>query len=114
MAIWEKYNKLEECNDQNNETFKTYRVRKDYFIKEIPFKTDEDKLSILGKIDIIKNEIKIYDIIEEQFYIYVVIGCENDQLNKFNDIYNNNGFKCESIIKGQPSYSNLSEIQKLY
>ena len=114
MAVWEKYNKLEECNEQDNDNFKTYRVQRDYFIKEIPFQTDEDKLSILGKIDIIKNEIKIYDIIEEQFCIYVVIGCENDQINKFNDIYNNNGFKCESIIKGQPSYSNLSEIQKLY
>lgn len=49
MAIWEKYNKLEECNDQNNQNFKTYRVQKDYFIKEIPFKTDEDKLIYIRK-----------------------------------------------------------------
>ena len=66
MAVWEKYNKLEECDNKNNDNFKTYLVQKNYYMKEIPFKDDEDKLSVLGKIEIMKNEIKIYDIIEEQ------------------------------------------------
>ena len=114
MTVWEKYNKLEECDNKNNDNFKTYLVQKNYYMKEIPFKDDEDKLSVLGKIEIMKNEIKIYDIIEEQSSIYIVIDYEKDQINKFDFLYNNNAFKCESIIKGHASYSNLSEIQKLY
>ena len=114
MTVWEKYNKLEECDNENNDNFKTYLVQKNYYMKEIPFKDDEDKLSVLGKIEIMKNEIKIYDIIEEQSSIYIVIDYEKDQINKFDSLYNNNAFKCESIIKGHASYSNLSEIQKLY
>jgi len=114
MTVWEKYNKLEECDNQNNDNFKTYLVQKKYYMKEIPFKTEEDKITVIGKIEIMKNEIKIYDIIEEQSSIYVVIDYEKEQINKFNCIYNNDSFKCESIIKGQPNYSNLSEIQKLY
>ena len=114
MNIWEKFKKLEEYENQNNDKFKTFRVQKEYYLKQLPYQTDEEKFSILGKIEIMKNEIKIYDIIEEEFCVYVLIECENEQLNKFDNLFNNSSFHCESTVKGQGKYSKLFEIKKLY
>lgn len=116
MVVWEKYNKLEEYDNKTTEDFKTYHVQKEYIIKELPYQNDDDKLFILGKIEIMKNELEIYDIIEEESCIYVVIDYENEKVNKFDNLYknNNNYFHFENTLKGQGKYSNFSEIKNLY
>jgi hypothetical protein len=68
-------------------------------------------------IESIKNEMKIYDIYEDESDIFVVLDSDERTSKLFDENYgklNDVGFREESIIKGNGKYSNLFEIQKLY
>ena len=82
--IWEKYEKLEEIDDENPNT-KTYSARIKTIVKEIKTKNKDDYIRISQKIDEIKNKIKIYDIIEENELIYLVLD-KNEELAKIDEL----------------------------
>ena len=67
--IWNKYEKIKEI-DNKNPNIKTYLVKIEPIIKEIKPKDKSDYISIHQKIKKLKNEIEIFDIIEENEIIY--------------------------------------------
>ena len=115
MSVWDKYTKLEKSNN-NQSNINTYKAKKDFLIKEVEFKNEEEKLINLGAIEQIKNEIRVYETILDINYIYVAIDSDEKSSEKFEQILklSKTGFKNESIIKSNGKYSNFSEIQKIY
>ena len=77
--IWNKYKKIKEI-DNKNSNVKTYLAKIEPIIKEIKPKDKMDYISIYQKLEKIKNEIKIFDIIDENDIIYIVIE-NNEEIN---------------------------------
>ena len=99
--IWNKYEKIKEIND-NNSAIKTYIVKIELIMKEIKPKDKEDYIIIYERLEKLKNEIKIYDIIEENGIIYIVIE-NNEEINKKVDkilISDELDIKKEGVIEG--------------
>ena len=97
--IWNKYTKLKEI-ESSNSNIKTYLVRIEPIIKEIKPKDINEYLIIKERLEIIKNKYKIYDLIEENEKIYIVIEKE---INKEIDellLSNKLNIKNEGIIIG--------------
>ena len=97
--IWNKYKKLKEI-ESSNSNIKTYLVKMEPILKEIKPKDINEYLIIKEKIEILKNKYKIYDYIEENEKIYIVIekeiNKEIDELLLLNKLY----IKNEGIIEG--------------
>ena len=74
MTIWNKFKLINEVSSKSN--VKTYIARLEPMIKEIIPKNKEEYHSIFQNLKELKNEIKIYDIIEENDKIYVIL--DND------------------------------------
>ena len=83
MFVWDKYEKIKEEKDNYKTKIKSFLSKKDYIIKQIPFSNEKEKLKILEFIEIMKNEIKIYDIFEDTSYIYISIDSDNYSSKKF-------------------------------
>ena len=83
--IWNKYEKIKEI-DNKNPNIKTYLVKIEPIIKEIKPKDKSDYISIHQKIKKLKNEIEIFDIIEENEIIYIVIENNEKLNNKVNEV----------------------------
>ncbi len=75
-SIWNKYTKNKEISKTNSK-IKTYSVIFKLIIKEITYQNEIECLSIYEKLNRLKYEIKIYDIIQENNIIYVVL--DNDE-----------------------------------
>ena len=113
--IWEKYEKLKEIGNENP-NIKTYLVRTEPIIKEIRPKNKEDYIIISQRIEELKQEIKIYDIIEEKEVIYIVIE-NNEEINeKIDKLLTSEeiDIKKEAIIEGNGSPITKNEILKLF
>ena len=97
--IWNKYKKLKEI-ESSNSNIKTYLVKMEPILKEIKPKDINEYLIIKEKLEILKNKYKIYDYIEENEKIYIVIekeiNKEIDELLLLNKLY----IKNEGIIEG--------------
>ena len=84
MTIWNKYKLIKEINSKSN--IKTYIARIEPMIKEITPKNKEQYHSIIQDLKILKNEIKIYDIIEENDKIYIVIDNDDKVSSKIDKL----------------------------
>ena len=93
---------------------KTYSVKYEPIIKEIIPKDENEYQIINEKLEKLQYEIKIYDKIEDNKKIYIVIDKENDL--KLNNILNQNEIKekKEKIIIGQGNPIKKSEINELF
>ena len=80
-SIWDKYSILKEIN--KNSYIKTYLTKLEPIVKEIIPKNHYEFLLIKGRLESIKNIIKIYDIIEENDIIYTVIDNDDELISKF-------------------------------
>ena len=69
---WKKYEKLKEI-DNSQSNIKTYLARIEPIVKEIKPKDKDDFIIINQKLEELKNEIKIYDMVEEDDLIYIVL-----------------------------------------
>ena len=110
--IWEKYEKLKEIGNENS-NIKTYLARIEPIIKEIKPKNKDEYILIIQKIEEIKQKIKIYDVIEENEVIYLIIE-NNKEINAKIDkllISEELDIKKEGIIDCSPITKN--EIIKL-
>ena len=75
MSIWNKYKIIKEIDSKSN--IKTYLTRIEPIIKEIIPKDKDDYYIIIERLDKLKEELNIYEIIEENEKIYIVL--ENNE-----------------------------------
>jgi len=75
--IWNKYKMIKEIKSNSN--IKTYLTRIEPIIKEIIIKNKDDYYRIYERLEKLKEELNIYEIIEENERIYIVID-NNDEL----------------------------------
>ena len=75
--IWNKYKIIKEIKSNSN--IKTYLTRIEPIIKEIIPKNKDDYYRIYERLEKLKEELNIYEIIEENERIYIVID-NNDEL----------------------------------
>ena len=106
MPYLEKYIEIEEENNHSPEnSIKTYKAKREYLIKEIDIKNEEEKLAKMQLIKNIANEnnIQIYDIIENENSICIVIDSDKEQSLKFDQLLleaKETNLVKENIIKG--------------
>ena len=83
-TIWNKYKLIKEIN--NNSNIITYLTKIEPIIKEIKYKNKKEYYLIRERIEIIKDKIKIYDIIEEEDKIYIIIENNNENIIEFDKL----------------------------
>ena len=88
--IWDKYKKIKEIN--NNSRIKTYLARIEPIIKEILPKDKDDYCTIYEHLEEFKE--KIYEIIEQNNKIYIVMENNKELMNRIDDL-----ILSENIIK---------------
>ena len=96
------YDFEEDTNTETNK-IKGYKAKKDFYIKELSFQDEDDKNMIIKKLELLKSEITIYEVIERKNNLYIVIDFNKNSSLKFNHFMtksNNQEFKEESIIRG--------------
>ena len=112
-SIWNKYEKIKEIENKNS-NIKTYLVKIEPLIKEIKPKDKNDYLSIYQRIEKLKNEIKIYDTIDENDKIYIVIENNEEISNKVDKILKEKNIKKEGVLEGHGTPITKNEIFKLF
>ena len=114
LTIWNKYTLIKEVDKKSN--IKTYLARIEPIIKEISYKNKNEYLEIREKLEGIKNKIKIYDIIEEEDKIYIVIDNNNEIISEIDKLIlkNESEIKKEGILKGQGNPVSKKEIFELF
>ena len=111
-SIWNKYEKLKEIENKNS-NIKTYLAKIEPLIKEIKPKDKNDQLPIYQRIEKLKNEIKIYDTIDENDKIYIVIENNEEISNKVDKILKEKNIKKEGVLEGHGTPITKNEIFKL-
>ena len=115
-TIWKKYEKLKEMNEGKISNIRTYLARIETIIKEIKPKNKYDYILISRRLEESKREIKIFDIIEENDIIYIVLD-NNEELNdKVDDLLLSDklDIKKEGIIEGHGAPIKKNEILELF
>ena len=114
ITIWNKYKKIKEVD--NNSNIKTYLARIEPIIKEISYKNMNEYLLIREKIEKIKNKIKIYDIIEEEDKIFIVINNNNEIISEIDKLILKDKIeiKKEGILKEQGNPVSKNEVDELF
>ena len=114
-TIRKKYQKLKEV-ESKTENVKTYLARIEPIIKEIKPKDKKDFFLISQKLEDIKQKVKIYDIIEEEEVIYVVLD-NNEELNAKVDqlLFSKElDIEKEGVVEGQGAPITKNEIFELF
>ena len=119
MPFLENYIEIEGNNNLKGSEIKTYKAKREFIIKEIYFPNEDEKISKIQAIKNFTNEnnIKIYDIIEKENSIFIVIDSDEEKSILFDNLFKNTkekNFIKEAIIKGNGNYLKLSEIKRLY
>ena len=112
-SIWNKYEKIKEIENKNS-NIKTYLVKIEPLIKEIKPKDKNDYLSIYQRIEKLKSEIKIYDVVDENDKIYIVIENNEEISNKVDKILKEKNIKKEGVVEGHGTPITKNEIFKLF
>ena len=113
MTIWNKYKKIKEL-ESNNQNIKTYRAIIETIIKEIKPKDINDYYTIKERLYIIKDEYNIYEIIEENDILYIVIDKEIEKEIDKLIISDELNSKNEGIIEGHGEPIEKDEIMELF
>jgi len=114
ITIWNKYTLIKEVDKKSN--IKTYLARIEPIIKEISYNNKNEYLAIREKLEGIRNKITIYDIIEEEDKIYIVINNNNEIISKIDNLILKNDIeiKKEGILQGQGNPVSKKEIIELF
>ena len=99
LKIWNKYKKIKDIVNSN---IKTYLARIEYIIKEIIPKNEDECSLIKEKLEIIKNIIKMNEIIEENNKLYEIIDNNEEIASKFDNLIlsEKSIIEKECILKG--------------
>ena len=114
-TIWKKYEKLKEIGDKN-QNIRTYLARIEPIVKEIKPKDKDEYFLITQRLEELRHQIKIFDIIEENDMIYIVLD-NNEELNAkvdellFSEKLN---VKKEGITEGHGAPIKKNEILELF
>ena len=112
--IWNKYTKLKEIS--SNSKIKTYSAKIEPIIKEIIPTDINDFYIIKDLIDNLKYQMNIFEIIEEDEKIYLVID-NNEELNKEMDkliLSDELEIQKEGVVEGHSNPITKKEILKLF
>ena len=116
--IWNKYKIIKEIEDNSN--IKTYLTQIEPVVKEIIPKNKEDYYIIMERLERLKlkEELNIYEIIEEDDKIYIVIeNNDNDELlSKIDNLILSDelDIKKECVIQGHGRPIKRNEIFDLF
>ena len=114
--IWKKYEIIKEI--ENNSNIKTYLTKIEPIVKEIIPKNKEDYFIIMERLERLKlkEELNIYEIIEENERIYIVIDNNDELLLKVGKLIllEELDIKKEGIIQGHGSPITKNEIFDLF
>ena len=83
-SVWNKYKKEKELSSTHH--IKTFLASFQPIIKEIIPKDKESLFSIYEYFDNMKEELKIYEIYDEEGKIYLVVGNDEDTNKRIDDI----------------------------
>ena len=113
--IWDKYKKIKEV-ESNNSKIKTYIASIEPIIKEIKFENKNDYYIIKERLEKLKEELNIYEIIEENERIYIVIDNKRELLSKIDKLILSDelDIKKEGIIQGHGRPITKEEIIDLF
>jgi len=117
--IWDKYKKIKEV-ESNNSKIKTYIASIEPIIKEIIFENKNDYYIIKERLEKLKEELEeelnIYEIIEENERIYIVIDNKRELLSKIDKLILSDelDIKKEGIIQGHGRPITKEEIIDLF
>jgi len=114
--IWDKYKMIKEIKSNSN--IKTYLASIEPIIKEIIPKNEDDYFTIFERLEKIKEEeeINIYEIIEENERIYIVIDNNKELLSKIDKLILSDelDIRKEGIIQGHGRPIAKEEIFDLF
>jgi len=114
--IWNKYKIIKEIEDNSN--IKTYLTKLEPIVKEIKPKNKEDYFIIMERLERLKlkEEVNIYEIIEEDDKIYIVIDNNDELLSKIDKLILSDELdvRKECIIKDHGRPIKKDEIFNLF
>ena len=114
--IWNKYKIIKEIGSNSN--IKTYLTKIEPIVKEIIPKNKEDYYTIRERLEKLKleEELNIYEIIEENDKIYIVIDNNNELLQKIDKLILSDelDIKKETIMKDNDRPIKKDEIFDLF
>ena len=113
-TIWNKYKLIKEIS--SNSGIKTYSARLEPIIKEIIPKDKDDYQAISERLEQLKAQLDIYEIIEEDNKFYIVAENNEKLLSKIDKLIlsNESATKKEGIIKGHGSPITKKELNELF
>ena len=83
-TIWNKYKLIKEIS--SNSGIKTYSARLEPIIKEIIPKDKDDYQAISERLEQLKAQLDIYEIIEEDLKFYIVAENNDELLSKIDKL----------------------------
>ena len=111
-TIWKKYKLIKEIS--SNSGIKTYSARLEPIIKEIIPKNKDDYQAISERLEQLKAQLDIYEIIEEDNKFYIVAENNDELLSKIDKLIlsDESTIRKEGIIKGSGSPITKKEIDE--
>ena len=113
-TIWNKYKLIKEIS--SNSGIKTYSARLEPIIKEIIPKDKDDYQAISERLEQLKDQLDIYEIIEEDFKFYIVAENNDELLSKIDKLILSDelNIKKEGIIQDHSRPITKEEIDELF
>ena len=112
--IWNKYKLFKEIG--SNENIKTYSARIEPIIKEIIPKDKDDYQEISERLEQLKDQLDIYEIIEEDNKFYIVAENNDELLSKIDKLILSNEINIikECVVEGHGLPVSQKKIKKQY
>ena len=113
-SIWNKYKLSKDL--ASNENIKTYLATFEPIIKEITSKDEDSKFEMYEYFGNLKEELKIYEMIEEKDKIYLVVENDEETNKRIDEIIlaNEYSIKKECVLEGEMEPLTKDEILKLF
>ena len=113
-TIWNKYTLIKEINSNSN--IKTYLAKLEPIIKEIIPKDENDYYIINERLEKIKEQLNIYEIIKENERIYIVLDNNEEVISRIDKLILSDELdvKKEGIIQGHGNPITKDEIMNLF
>ena len=114
MPIWNKYTIIKEIDSKSN--IKTYLAKIEPIVKEVILKNKSEYYKITERLEELKEELNIYELIEEGEKIYIVIDNNEEVLSKIDKLLLSEepNIKKEGIIQGHGNPITKEEIFNLF
>ena len=112
--IWNKYTIIKEINSNSN--IKTYLTRLEPIVKEIIPNDENEYYIIYERLEKLKQQLNIYEIIKENERFYIVMDNNDEILSKIDKLILSDelDIKKEGIIQGQVNLITKEEIMNLF